>query len=71
MSSVAVSVKGKYYRRKGIRGLSQPAYVKDIEQPLERYDEKMTPLSRSNGSKARRLATTASGASPSVSITQR
>jgi reductive dehalogenase len=46
MGSVGVAVKGKYYRRKGVRELSQPAYVKDIVQPLQRYDEKMTPLSR-------------------------
>jgi len=44
--SVAVSVRGKYFRRKGIHQLSQPAYVKDIVEPLNRYDERMTPLSR-------------------------
>ena len=44
--SVGVHIHGKTYRRQGIQELSQPAYVKDIVQPLERYDEKMTPLSR-------------------------
>ena len=44
--SIAVSVHGKTYRRRGIRELSEPAYVKDIVHPLGRYDEKMTPLSR-------------------------
>jgi reductive dehalogenase len=44
--SVAVSLKGNYYRRRGIRGLSEPTYKKDIVEPLYRYSEKMTPLSR-------------------------
>ena len=44
--SVGVHIHGKTYRRQGIQALSQPAYVKDIVHPLERYDEKMTPLSR-------------------------
>jgi reductive dehalogenase len=44
--SVAVSMNGKYYRRKGIRQLDEPTYVKDIIEPLQRYDEKNTPLSR-------------------------
>jgi len=44
--SVGVSVHGKHFRRRGIRGLSRPAYVKDIVEPLQRYDERMTPLSR-------------------------
>jgi reductive dehalogenase len=46
MTSVAVSVNGKYYRRHGIRQLPEPAYVRDIVKPLQRYDEKRTPLSR-------------------------
>ena len=44
--SVGVSIKGACYRRVGIKGLSEPAYKKDIVQPLSRYREKMTPLSR-------------------------
>ncbi|MBU2497687.1 MAG: reductive dehalogenase [Proteobacteria bacterium] len=44
--SVAVNLKGKYYRRRGIKEVSKPAYVNDVMEPLERYDEKMTPLSR-------------------------
>jgi reductive dehalogenase len=44
--SVAVSLKGKYYRRRGIVELDQPAYNKDIVEPLQRYDERQTPLSR-------------------------
>jgi epoxyqueuosine reductase len=44
--AVAVSVRGKYYRRRALRELQEPAYVKDIIDPLERYDEKNTPLSR-------------------------
>jgi len=44
--TIAVSIHGKTYRRRGIRELSVPAYAKDIVQPLERFDEKMTPLSR-------------------------
>jgi reductive dehalogenase len=44
--SVAVSVGGRYFRRKGLKTLSEPAYVKDILQPLERYAEKNNPLSR-------------------------
>jgi epoxyqueuosine reductase len=44
--SIAVCMHGKTYRRRGIRELSEPAYVKDIVHPLKRFDEKMTPLSR-------------------------
>ena len=44
--SVAVSMKGRYYRRRCFEELSEPTYVKDIVHPIERYDEKMTPLSR-------------------------
>jgi len=44
--SIAVSIHGKTYRRRGIQELSQPGYVRDIVHPLERFDEKMTPLSR-------------------------
>jgi len=44
--SVAGSMKGRYYRRKGLKELSEPAYVEDIVHPIERYDEKLTPLSR-------------------------
>jgi len=43
---VAVSLKGKYYRRANQQELTEPAYVKDIVEPIPRYDEKMTPLSR-------------------------
>ena len=44
--SVAVSLNGRYYTRRGIKELSSPAYVKDIIEPLQRFDEKKTPLSR-------------------------
>ena len=44
--SVAVSMRGKYFRRHGIKKLSEPTYVKDIVEPLSRYNEKDTPLSR-------------------------
>jgi hypothetical protein len=44
--SVAVSLKGKYFTRRGIRELSEPAYARDIVEPLSRYHEKNTPLSR-------------------------
>ena len=44
--SVAVCMHGKTGRRRGIPELSEAAYAKDIVHPLERYDEKMTPLSR-------------------------
>ena len=44
--SVAVSLNGRYYVRRGIRKLSSPTYVKDIIEPLQRFDEKNTPLSR-------------------------
>lgn len=44
--SVAVSICGQYYRRKGIKRVSFPPYQKDIIEPLKRYDEKKTPLSR-------------------------
>jgi len=44
--SVAVSLNGRYYKRRGIKELSSPAYVKDIIEPLQRFDEKNTPLSR-------------------------
>ena len=44
--SVAVSLKGEYYRRVGIKGLSEPTYKQDIVEPLSRYSEKKTPLSR-------------------------
>ena len=37
---------GKTYRRTGLAQLSEPAYVRDIVDALERFDEKMTPLSR-------------------------
>jgi reductive dehalogenase len=43
---VAVQTKGKTFRRRGIRTLAEPTYVRDIVEPLQRYDEKMTPLSR-------------------------
>jgi reductive dehalogenase len=43
---VAVSLKGKYYRRVNQQELPEPSYVKDIIEPIPRYDEKMTPLSR-------------------------
>jgi len=43
---VAVNLKGKYYRRSNLQELSEPAYVKDIVDPIPRYNEKMTPLSR-------------------------
>lgn len=44
--SVAVNIKGKQYRRRGIKELREPAYLKDLMVTLERYDEKRTPLSR-------------------------
>ncbi|MCX7012593.1 MAG: reductive dehalogenase [Candidatus Sumerlaeota bacterium] len=44
--AVAVSLQGKYYRRRGFKTLDKPAYVKDIVEPLGRYSEKRTPLSR-------------------------
>ena len=44
--SVVVSIYGKTYRRRGIQELPEPAYTKDIVHPLERFPEKMTPLSR-------------------------
>jgi reductive dehalogenase len=44
--SVAVCKNGKYYRRSGFRELPQPLYVRDIGDPLQRYPEKNTPLSR-------------------------
>ncbi len=44
--SIAVCMHGKTYRRQGIQKLLEPAYVKDIVHPFERFDEKMTPLSR-------------------------
>jgi len=44
--SVAVSLNGRHYIRRGIKELSLPAYVKDIIEPLQRFDEKNTPLSR-------------------------
>ena len=44
--SVAVNIKGKQNRRRGVKELSEPAYVKDLMGNLERYDEKRTPLSR-------------------------
>ncbi|HCJ10813.1 MAG TPA: hypothetical protein DHW14_06580 [Clostridiales bacterium] len=44
--SVAVSVNGRRYRRRGIREVDRPLYLDDIVTPLERYSEKMTPLSR-------------------------
>jgi len=43
---VAVSLNGRYYIRRGIKEFSSPAYVKDIIEPLQRFDEKNTPLSR-------------------------
>jgi reductive dehalogenase len=43
---VAVNLKGKHYRRSNLEELSEPAYVKDIIEPIPRYSEKMTPLSR-------------------------
>lgn len=44
---VAVSIKGKHFRRNGrIKELDKPAYEKDIVEPIQRYDERMTPLSR-------------------------
>jgi reductive dehalogenase len=39
-------MRGKYFRRHGIKELSKPTYVKDIVEPLSRYNEKDTPLSR-------------------------
>src|SRR3989304_5322728 len=44
--AVAGCVRGKYFRRKGIKELSGPTYLKDILEPLPRYSEKDTPLSR-------------------------
>jgi reductive dehalogenase len=44
--SVAVCVRGRYFRRRGVRELSEPTYLKDMIEPLLRYDEKNTPLSR-------------------------
>jgi len=44
--SIAVCMHGKTYRRQGIQKLLEPAYVKDSVHPFERFDEKMTPLSR-------------------------
>src|SRR5581483_2948639 len=41
--AIAVSIAGRYYRRKGFKTLAEPAYVKDIVQPLERYSEKNNP----------------------------
>lgn len=46
MPSVAVSANGRYYRRRGFRELPEPAYLRDIVSPLQRYSEKNTPLSR-------------------------
>jgi len=43
---VAVSLNGRYYTRCKIKELSSPTYVKDIIEPLQRFDEKNTPLSR-------------------------
>ena len=43
---VGVAICGKYFRRRGLRPLAEPAYVEDIVQPLERYAEKNNPLSR-------------------------
>jgi reductive dehalogenase len=43
---VGVSVNGRYFRRRGLKPLREPAYVKDIVGPLERYPEKHTPVSR-------------------------
>lgn len=43
---VTVNVKGRIYKRRNIQELSEPAYVKDIVEPIPRYNEKMTPLSR-------------------------
>ncbi len=34
--TVAVSLKGKHYRRVGIKELSEPAYKQDIVEPLSR-----------------------------------
>jgi hypothetical protein len=44
--SVAVSLHGRYFRRDGFRELDRPAYVQDIIDPLARYSERDTPLSR-------------------------
>lgn len=44
--SVAVSVHGHHYMRRGIRELAEPTYVKDIVEPISRYSERNTPLSR-------------------------
>jgi reductive dehalogenase len=44
--TVAVSMGGRYFRRKGIRKLPEPLYRRDIVEPLPRYPEKKTPLSR-------------------------
>lgn len=44
--SVAVNLKGTHYLRRGVGKLSEPLYANDILEPLERYDEKNTPLSR-------------------------
>jgi reductive dehalogenase len=43
---VGVSVNGRYFRRRGLKTLSEPAYVKDVVDPLVRYPEKNNPLSR-------------------------
>ena len=45
-SGVGISMLGRYFRRRGLRTLPEPAYVRDIVQPLQRYREKNTPLSR-------------------------
>jgi len=44
--SVAVSLHGRYFRRDGFKELDRPAYAQDIIDPLARYSEKDTPLSR-------------------------
>jgi reductive dehalogenase len=44
--SVAVSIRGQHLRRRGVKKLQEPLYKKDIVEPLSRYPEKNTPLSR-------------------------
>lgn len=44
--SVAVAMRGRFYQRKEIRELADPAYIQDLVHPPARYSEKNTPLSR-------------------------
>jgi reductive dehalogenase len=41
-----VSIHGRYFRGRGIKSLAEPAYVRDVVEPLQRYSEKNNPLSR-------------------------